>query len=157
VRKTTQFVRTCKSLVAKKIVLCHEEIISALTVGKEILRERDQIIIASKIMDIIDKELHTCPRLESRKLIMERVLSNTTLATSMPNSFLPPKVVIAMQELVVGMCISLVETKQANSNAKLVVKHCIFRTSISVGASSTRGIVQMFSVHHWNICATIVD
>jgi len=81
--------------------------------GEEILREPYQRRIASKIMDIIDKELQTCPRLKSRKLIMERVLSSTTLAINMPNSFLLPKVVITMQELVVGMRISLVETKQA--------------------------------------------
>jgi len=124
--------------------------------GEEILGEPYQRRIASKIIDIIDKELQTCPRLKSRKLIIERVLSSTTVATNMPNSFLPPKVVITMQELIVGIHISLVETKQANSNAKLVVKHCILTTLISAGPSSARGIVQILGVHHRNICANIV-
>jgi hypothetical protein len=48
------------------------------------------------------------------------------------------------------------ETKQANSNVILVVKHYILTTSISARASSTRGIGQMLGVHHWNVCVAIV-
>jgi hypothetical protein len=124
--------------------------------GEEILGEPYQRRIASKIIDIIDKGLQTCPRLKSRKSIIERVLSSTTVATNMPNSFLPPKVVITTQELIVGMHISLVDTKQVNSNVKLVVKHCILTTLISAGPSFVRGIVQILGVHHRNICANIV-
>jgi hypothetical protein len=56
----------------------------------------------------------------------------------------------------IGMPTSLVETKQANSNVKLVAKHCIFTLAIIVGASFTRGIVWMLSVHHQNVCVAIV-
>jgi hypothetical protein len=60
-------------------------------VVEEILREQDQRRITFQIMDIINKELQTCLGLENKKLIMERVLLNTTMATTIPNSFLLPK------------------------------------------------------------------
>jgi len=41
----------------KKLILCQEEIAFTLVVAKEILREQDQRRIASKIVDIIDREL----------------------------------------------------------------------------------------------------
>jgi hypothetical protein len=39
---------------------------------------------------------------------MEKVLGNFDLiSSSMPQSFLPPKVILAIQEVVVGVCVSL--------------------------------------------------
>jgi hypothetical protein len=51
-----------------------------------------------------------------------------------------------------------VETKQANFNVKLAIKHYILRTTISarLGASFARGITRMFGVHHRNVIATIL-
>ncbi len=108
-KKKTQIVQTCKSCATKKTTtLCQEEIAFALVVAEEILREWDQRKTFFKIVDIIDKELRTCPRPKTNKLIMERILSNTTLVTNMLVSFLPPKVVITTQKLVAWMCTSLV-------------------------------------------------
>ncbi len=53
----------------------------------------------------------------------------------MPNFLLPPKVAMATKEVVVGMCVSLHETKQSNFNVKLATKHCIL-----VGIISAWGI-----------------
>jgi len=90
----TNYSNTQVTCYKKNFALCQEEIVFALVVAKEILREQDQRRIASKIVDIVNKELQTCAWLESKKLILERALSSTTLVASMPNSFLPPKVVI---------------------------------------------------------------
>jgi hypothetical protein len=76
----------------------------------------------------------------------------------MPDYFLPPKVVVTTQELVVGIHTSLVETKQVNSNVKLAIKHCILTKVVSAGprASSARGIARMFGVHHRNVVVAIL-
>ncbi len=80
---------------------------------------------------------------------MEKVLPCNILAPSMLESFLPPKDVVTAQELVARMRISLMETKQANSNVKLIAKHCIFTIVVSAGPLCARGIARMLGVHHW--------
>jgi hypothetical protein len=55
------------------------------------------------------------------------------------NFLFASKVVITMEDLIVGMHISLVETKQENFNVKLVAKHYIFTSAITVGASICKG------------------
>jgi hypothetical protein len=40
------------------------------------------------------------------------------------------------------------ETKQANSNVKLVAKHYILIVAISAGPSCVRGVARMLGVHH---------
>jgi hypothetical protein len=89
---------------------------------------------------------------------MERILSNPSLSSNMPNPFLPPKAIVTNQELIAWICMSLVETKQANSNVKLATKHCIFTAIVSVGprASSARGIARMFSMPHQNVVVAIL-
>jgi hypothetical protein len=74
----------------------------------------------------------------------------------MLDSFLPPKIVVATQELVVGVRTSLVETKHANFVAKLVAKHCILTMVISVGASSIIAMARVLGVHHQNVSKAIV-
>jgi hypothetical protein len=51
-----------------------------------------------------------------------------------------------------------VETKQVNSNVKLVAEHYILVGVVSVGlrTSFARGIARMFGVHHQNVVATIL-
>jgi hypothetical protein len=61
---------------------------------------------------------------------MEKVLANPILSFSMSNYCLPPKVAMATKEVVVGICASLQETKQSNSNDKLATKHCILTTIV---------------------------
>ncbi len=59
------------------------------------------------------KSLFICLGPQSKKLVMEKVFANPTLFFNMPDYFLPPKVDIATKEVVVGMCLSLQETKQS--------------------------------------------
>ncbi len=117
---------------------------------KEIVGIWDQFRVTSTNVESIQMGLQTYPRPKNKKLVMERVLSSNILAPSMLESFLPPKVVVTAQELVAWMRTSLVETKQTNSNVKLIAKHCIVTTIVSAGPSCARGIVRMLGVHHWN-------
>jgi hypothetical protein len=51
----------------------------------------------------------------------------------MHDFFLPPKVAMATKEVIVGMCVSLHETKQSNFTVKLIAKHCILVATIGAG------------------------
>jgi hypothetical protein len=64
---------------------------------------------------------------------MEKVLVNPTLSFSMHDFFLPPKVTMATKEVIVGICVSLHETKQSNFIVKLIAKHCILVATIGAG------------------------
>ncbi len=73
----------------------------------------------------------------------------------MPNSFLPPKVAQATQDLMDGMHTSLWEIRRCNSNIKLVAKHCILTIAISTWALSISGIAKVLGVHPTNVSTTI--
>jgi hypothetical protein len=109
---------------------------------------RNQFRVTSTIVESIQIGLRTCPRPKNKKMVMERILSSNILVPSMLESFLPPKVIVSAQELIAGMCTSLVETKQANSNVKLIAKHYIFKAVVCVGPSCATGIARMLGVHH---------
>jgi hypothetical protein len=48
------------------------------------------------------KKLFKCPKPKSRKLVMKKVITNPTLESYLPNYFITKKLVITIQELVVG-------------------------------------------------------
>lgn len=71
----------------------------------------------------------TCKGPHNKRIVMEKVLGDFDLiSSSMPQSFLPPKVALATWEIVLGMCVSLQKTKHTHSNVQLVVKHNILTT-----------------------------
>jgi hypothetical protein len=73
--------------------------------------ERYKSRLVFKITQGIHKELFKCPRPKNRKLVMEKVITNPTLQSYLPNYFIPKKLVITIQELVVRMYVSLEKTK----------------------------------------------
>ncbi len=104
---------------------------------KVVMGEWELKRIASRIVECIHHGLEIYPRLKNIKLVVEKVLTSNLLQLNMFDSFLPPKIVVATQELVVGVCTSLVETKHANYAIKLAAKHCILTTAINAMASSS--------------------
>jgi len=125
------------------MALCQNESI------KVVMGEQKLTRIASKIVECIHHGLEIYPRLKSIKLVVEKVLASNLLQLDMFDSFLPPKIVVAIQELVVGVCTSLVETKHANyalhfdNNNKC--KGIIFIA-----------MARVFGVHHQNVSKAIV-
>ncbi len=77
------------------------------------------------------------------------------LAPNMLDCFLPPKVAQATQDLVDGICTSLLETRQCNYNIKIAAKHCILTVAINTWASFASGIAKVFGVHHTNVSTKI--
>jgi hypothetical protein len=73
--------------------------------------ERYKSRLAFRITQGIHKELFKCPRPKSRKLVMKKVITNPILQSYLPNCFIFKKFVIIIQELVVGMYVSLEKTK----------------------------------------------
>jgi hypothetical protein len=72
--------------------------------------ERYKSRFAFRITQGIHKELFKCPRPKSKKLIMEKVITNPTFQSYLPNYFILKKLIITIQELVVGMYVSLEKT-----------------------------------------------
>ncbi len=95
----------------------------------------------------IHQVLIKCPRPKSKKLVMEKVFVNPTLQSSLPNSFIPKRLAIATQELIIGMCVSIKEIKHSNSNVKLVAKHVFLTIVVSARATSCSNMVRVFSIH----------
>jgi hypothetical protein len=87
---------------------------------------------------------------------MEKVSVNPTLQSSLPNFFIPKRLAIATQELIVGLCISMQEIKHSNSNVKLVAKHVILIAAMSARATSCSNMARVLSIHPRNIVATMV-
>jgi hypothetical protein len=54
-------------------------------VAKEIMVERYKSRLAFKITQGIHKELFKCPTLKGKKLVMEKVITNPTLQSYLPN------------------------------------------------------------------------
>lgn len=104
---------------------------------KVVMGERKLKRIASGIVECSHHGLEICPRQKNIKLVVEIFFASNLLQSDMFDSFLPPKIVVATQELVVGVCTSLVETKHANYVVKFVAKHCILTMTISARASSS--------------------
>jgi hypothetical protein len=71
-------------------------------VAKEIMVERYKSKLAFRITQGIHKKLFKCPKPKSRKLVMKKVITNPTLESYLPNYFITKKLVITIQELVVG-------------------------------------------------------
>jgi hypothetical protein len=67
--------------------------------------ERDHNRFAFAITQSIHQILIKCPRTKSKKLIMEKVVANPTLQSSLPNYFISKRLAMATQELVVGLCV----------------------------------------------------
>jgi hypothetical protein len=120
-----------------------------------IMVDQNQCIVTFTIMEFIHKCLLTCLGLESKQAIMGKVLAKNTLTPIMLDGFLLSKVAISTKELVVGMCISLMETKRSTSTAKLATKQCVFIVAMSVGASYAKSLAKVFGVYHRNVFATI--
>jgi hypothetical protein len=111
-KKTSQNSQQSKCCNAKKATtICQENITFALAMTKEILLEQNHRRIAYAIVEFILLELRAFLGSKSKKCVMEKVLSNPNLSSNMANSFLPPKVVVTIQELIVAIHTSLVETK----------------------------------------------
>jgi hypothetical protein len=87
--------------------LCQEDIIFAQGVIKQVMVERDQNRLASAIIQSIHQILIKCLRLKSRKLVMEKVLANPTLQSSLFDFFILKRLAITIQELIAGMCVSM--------------------------------------------------
>ncbi len=131
-RKTSQNSQQCKCHNSKKATtIFQEEITSTLAMAEETLLEQDQRGIAYPIVEFILLKLWACLGPKNKKCVMERILSNPSLSSNMLNCFLPPKAIVTTQKLVARIRTSLVETKQDNFNAKLVVKHCILTIAIN--------------------------
>jgi hypothetical protein len=78
---------------------------------------------------------------------MEKVLTNLTLQSSLPNSFILKRLAITTQELVARMCVSMQEIKQSNSNVKLDAKHAILTTAMNVKATSCSNMGRVLGIH----------
>jgi hypothetical protein len=141
-RQTTQNAKQKKFHDAKQeAALCQEDIISSQRVAKDIMVERDQSrLVCFTILQCIHKELFKCLRPKNIKLVMEKVLANPTFQSCLPDSFIPKKLAIATKELVVGMCVSLQETKSSKSNVKLVTKHTILTTTNNLSLSNIHAL-----------------
>ncbi len=87
---------------------------------------------------------------------MEKVFVNPTLQSSLPNSFIPKRLAITTQELIIGMCVFMQEIKHSNSNVKLVTKHVILTLGVSARATSCRNMARVLSIHPRNIVVAMV-
>jgi hypothetical protein len=88
----------------------------ALPVIKEVMEDPKVRRLAGTITE--SKSLFICLGPQSRKRVMEKVLANPTLSLACP-IFLPSKSAYGNKRSSIGMCASLHETKQSNSNVKL--------------------------------------
>lgn len=66
----------------------------------------------------------------------KKVLRNNKVFANIPNYVLPPKLTFAQLEMFTMINISMVEIKQANSNAKVASQQFLVITTISVDPTS---------------------
>jgi hypothetical protein len=62
---------------------------------EQIMDEHDQKYLANVIVDFISKYLVTCPRPQSKKLVLGCVLSHSKVLHDLPNHVLLVKLVVA--------------------------------------------------------------
>jgi hypothetical protein len=108
--------------------------------------------LANIITNSICKVFVIFPSPMNRKLVMEKVLSFTHGSADTPYYMLSTKLALVQQEVLAWVNQSFGKIKQANFNAKLATKHCIFATSINARpTSSTRDIARVLGVPHCNV------
>ncbi len=99
-RRQSVLVKVQCSRYTKRLVdLQREEIQHVISHAEVIKDERDQQKLTLYIGTDICKSFNVCPCLESRKLVMGRVLSIKEVFANTPNYILPTKVAIAQQVL----------------------------------------------------------
>lgn len=97
--------------------------------------------------------LKPCPGPMARKLVMERILSNSLLQNDLPDYVLPRKDAMAQSQILEGLNKTLAENRSCNSNVKFVVKQTMLIAVVSggVGQILARVINRTLEVHHRNV------
>jgi hypothetical protein len=92
------------------------------------------------------------PRPVARKVVMQRVLSNPIVVSSVPKHFKFSKQGVAEQRLISDLVQSLTEVKRSNTRAKLAMKHAILMIVVNVNSKpSLRQKALLFNVHPRNM------
>ncbi len=134
-----------------------KEIVQTIIITKQILDDRKQRQIASKIVDFIFHDLLLCPRPRNRKLVMERVLSHVKVCKNLLDYILPTKIAMVQQEILVGVNKALKENKQANIGPRLATKHVILTASMGAhNVSSIKGVAEALGVHVRNVLSAML-
>jgi hypothetical protein len=121
------------------------------------------VSIGAFIIDFISKPLTICFGPKSRKLVMEKTISHVKVCDDLLDKKIPTKTIIAQQEVLARMMKALDEYKHSNNGVKLVAKHTILTSTISVhNSSSRRDVARALGVHHRYILVvlsrhTIID
>jgi hypothetical protein len=92
------------------------------------------------------------PWLVARKAVMQRVLLNLIVVSSVPKHFKFSKQGVAEQRLLSDLVQSLTEVKRSNTRVKLATKHVILTVVVSTNSkSSLRQKALLLNVHPRNM------
>jgi hypothetical protein len=143
---------TLLSLESIKRWLTYKGNAAKIALVEEIMDSREKCKLAASISNYIFATLIICPGPQSKKLVLQRVLSNPKIQPNLLNHILPTKIAIAQQEVLVGINKSIKEVRRSNSNVELASKHCLISASINVGpSSSVTRIARVLNIHPRNI------
>lgn len=140
------------SLESIKRCLHAKEMQAKITLVEEIMDSRKQPRLIKSISNYIFAALIVYHGPQSKKLMLQRVLSNPKIQPNLPDYILPAQIVITQQEVLAGVNKSIKEVIRSNSNVKLANKHCFISASIEVGPSSSMTkIVRVLCINPRNI------
>lgn len=119
--------------------------------GGATLSRRALMCKISRVIEVLQSELTSCPNPTSRSELFDILWSHPSVKHNLPEFYLPPKEAKAQMEVIANLQRELDAVKGVQSSDKLVVRGALLSAAVSTNVSDFRAIAKVLKTSATNV------